>query len=86
MTVAAHTLPMIACIETVTTRIVSTIACMDAVTVDIEATTSHTEDSISHTAHATARMKSTIKPPFESTATAHEKMAKLFFDKGDEVS
>ena len=46
----------------------------------IETATSYIEAVIAHMATATSyTAPGTIKPPFEPTLTAHEKMAKLFF-------
>ena len=63
-------------IEAVTSYIEDITAHIDVVTANIETVTSHIEAATAHTASGI------IKPPFEPTATAPEKMAKPFFQRG----
>ena len=54
-------------------------SCIEDVTAHIEDATAHVEDATSHTVTVTVQMApGTIKPPFEPTATASEKIAKPF--------
>ena len=74
-------------IEDTTAHKASVTAHMDVLTVYIEDTTAHTAPVTSYieaatvntTTDATGTSPGTIKPPFEPTATANEKMAKIFF-------
>ena len=51
---------------------------MGVSTVHIEVTIAYIKDTIACTAPETVHMKITIKPSFEPTAIAHEKMEKPF--------
>ena len=75
--VTAHLAPVIIHIEVVTSHIKAVTAHTAPLTVPIAAVKAHTEGVTDHIAAAT-----TNKHPFEPTTTAHDEMAKPFFEKG----